>query len=1028
MRRFLIFTGLFIAGAVIAGAQTIVPMSSGIVPVVSHTPGDNGSQWTTSLYLHQVDGSAPAVVHLTLHYHSGTISELETTLPAAGGSAQIADVVHGIDATAPDGNYVLTWWSTQPIVLACRTFTTESSGTYGQGIGSVAEGSGFGQDGTVSFAAPMAFGDHRVNVGISNAGSTDQVFSISTRNASGDIVNQYAQNVPAWSIVQLRANDGMNTAGSIDVTCEDGCDGNAYAYTSVVVNDSNDAYYQYASASAGISRSAPVMTVRDDKGVFFITGGTLYDAFENMGYAVATDRLWQAESYRRVARGRLAEILGHSLLSSDVLMRTIGYSEEELGELFQSLDTDVKVVIQAYVDGFNRRIAEIRADHSLLPYEFVFFGQLQGRDFLPEDWTVEDVIAWAAAMQRFFDPEALDMSSGPLTGQIDNLVLLQTLQAVFGEEQGMGMFADLRWMNDPASLTYIQDGDKKIASHSSPLPSVDLSKYPDLHEALEHISRRHRMIHDSLEKANALPKMGSYAWVVDGTKTASGHPIIYSGPQMGFSTPSIVMEVSIIGGGLAISGMTIAGLPGIVIGRTPHHAWSMQVGHAHTVDFYLEAPQTVSLHHMETIHVLGSDDVTIPVFRSAHGPVIEPMPYDPADPPDAIISWKYSHWGIEASSLGAFLGLAEAESISEFGESIDGVAVSQHFCYADRDGNIAYWMSGHDPIRPEGIDPRFPLLGDGTQEWPGGLKARSHAENPSKHYFSGWNNKTNPDYDSASNNPGSYQFGPANRAHVIDEYLSSHDGLTFEQIRDLALDIATTSSLLGGGNTWSFVADDFSAAVAADPTDQRNAAIALLDAWDGHFVAGGESQWVSGTERAEAWILQDRWINEFLRLVFEDEFTAVGYEYDERPHRILFNAALHALAGENASIVNHYNWFTDVSSSGKPETADGLILLALDNVLAELGDHPWQQERGQIIYRHDIIGQVHSTPWASRSTYAHCIEYAPAGPSRIESMFPLGESGMIWTDQFGHPVLDEQFLGMTDVFDAFAPRDFPLFE
>jgi len=156
-----------------------------------------------------------------------------------------------------------------------------------------------------------------------------------------------------------------------------------------------------------------------------------------------------------------------------------------------------------------------------------------------------------------------------------------------------------------------------------------------------------------MEQLNADPKMGSYAWAVAGSKTASGNPIVYSGPQMGFSTPSIVAEGSIRGGGLEISGMTVPGIPFIIIGRTPHHAWSMQVGHAHTVDYYVEAPQTVALHRMETIEVFGGDPVTIPVWRSAHGPIIEPMPWDPTTnpEPDIMVAWAYAHWGREVKSL-----------------------------------------------------------------------------------------------------------------------------------------------------------------------------------------------------------------------------------------------------------------------------------------------------------------------------------------------------------------------------------------
>ena len=77
--------------------------------------------------------------------------------------------------------------------------------------------------------------------------------------------------------------------------------------------------------------------------------------------------------------------------------------------------------------------------------------------------------------------------------------------------------------------------------------------------------------------------------------------------------------------------MTVPGIPFIIIGRTPHHAWSMQVGHAHTVDYYIEDAEDVTTpHRMETIHVAGEADVVLPVYRTVHGPVVNPVPYNPA--------------------------------------------------------------------------------------------------------------------------------------------------------------------------------------------------------------------------------------------------------------------------------------------------------------------------------------------------------------------------------------------------------------
>jgi len=276
---------------------------------------------------------------------------------------------------------------------------------------------------------------------------------------------------------------------------------------------------------------------------------------------------------------------------------------------------------------------------------------------------------------------------------------------------------------------------------------------------------------NALKKINAKVKMGSYAWTIAGEKTASGNPIIYSGPQMGFLVPSIVLEGSIQGAGLDISGMSVPGIPGIIIGRTPHHAWSMLVANAHTVDYYLESPDDLVLNRVETIKVKGGDDVELPVYRTSHGPVVNPMPYDPEEvsPTNPVVAWKYSQWGYEFGSIKAFLDLARATSMDEFGAGIELFAVSQHFCYADIDGNIAYWMSGRDPVRPAG-EWRLPQGFTGTTlEWNAAvLIPRTTDRNNSQGYYCGWNNKSRPGYDNAYNDSAKYfgmslfGFGPKN--------------------------------------------------------------------------------------------------------------------------------------------------------------------------------------------------------------------------------------------------------------------------
>ena len=386
---------------------------------------------------------------------------------------------------------------------------------------------------------------------------------------------------------------------------------------------------------SGDNHIAKLTTTRDDKGVWFISGDpaeSLYNVFEAMGYAVATDRLWQAETYRRNARGTLSEIFGSSQLQSDILVRNISYTDAELEAGFNGLSADLQEIINGYVAGFNRRILEIRNDRTLLPYEFIIIGQQLGTEFIPANWTYKDVLAWLATLQRLFDPEAMKLD------QTENAVLYQELLAQFGEINGPMMFQDLRWTNDPKAQTYFENVGAGLSTASFAVPQkaesntisdFSIKSEVNFSAAVEAMKDHRNSYINNLKDIGAFVKMGSYSWVVAGKHTVSGNPIIYSGPQMGFSVPSIVLEGSIRAAGLEISGMTVPGIPGIIIGRTPHHAWSMQVGHAHTVDFYIEDPGDVTLNRMETIKVAGESDVTIPVYRTNHGPVVNPLPYDP---------------------------------------------------------------------------------------------------------------------------------------------------------------------------------------------------------------------------------------------------------------------------------------------------------------------------------------------------------------------------------------------------------------
>ncbi len=157
-------------------------------------------------------------------------------------------------------------------------------------------------------------------------------------------------------------------------------------------------------------------------------------------------------------------------------------------------------------------------------------------------------------------------------------------------------------------------------------------------------------------------------------------------------------------------------------------------------------------------------------------------------------------------------------------------------------------------------------------------------------------------------------------------------------------------------------------------------------------------------------------------MTFKDELRTYTITWRDQHLSILFNVFLHNLKGDS-----YYNWFQDVDNSGKPTTAEQIIVDSLDAALAELGARPWDISRAQIEYTHDIMGALASTPFAQRSTYAQCVEMGRRGPVRIESMFPLGESGNILMDKNGDPIFDAHFFDMLPLYNNYLHRPFPLF-
>ena len=771
-----------------------------------------------------------------------------------------------------------------------------------------------------------------------------------------------------------------------------------------------------ASESRPLSQS---ISKRDDKGIWFIEDGDLYSIFEMMGYNVASDRLWQMESFRRQARGNLGEIISVNQIPNiaeiDSLARRLTFSDAELDAYFENLDSESQIMIRSYVEGVNRRIGQINSDSDLLPVEYKAIGETGA---VP--WTHRDLMAHLANFQQGFSMRAFGSE------QVLNGVLLQDLAAKYGPEQAAVMFNDLRYVSDPQSQTMIAgEGSKTRLGKQDQFMARPREDLYDIREgAYEYVERVNR-IRETLKKNGLLIKGGSYAWVVSGSMTDSGNPVLYSGPQVGFSAPVLFVEGSIKSDVLTASGMAIPGIPGIIVGRTPHHAWSMQVSYAGTWDYYLEPETAIRVDRQETITIKDGDELVIDIEVSDHGPIIQELgPFR--------LAYKYAHRDYNFNLASGVLNLSRAQNMDEFGEAAASLAVSQHLCYVDRDGNIAYWHAGRQPVRPPG-DYRVPqgvLAGQPVLEWDAAVvEPLAHERNPAKGYFGGWNNKPEPDFIDYS---ATTALGPYHRGHAIQDYLQDFDPMnpwTFEDLRDLTIQIGATGNFAAGGNPWTQLGPAVSEALEANPTEERDAVRTMFETWDGFWVEGGPDQWVLGTNINDASVFLEAMIPKLLEKTFDDELGPPTVTQDFLTR---FQVFLHGIYEEGLN--NSYDWFSNLVDGDAPQTAEAIILQVVDELLVELGDRPWGVgARGTINYPHILFGPITAlgvttpTLHSQRSTYGQCVEFDETGPVRIESYFGLGQSGTI-TGSLFQPVFDVNALSLKETFDNFVMRPFPLFQ
>lgn len=531
---------------------------------------------------------------------------------------------------------------------------------------------------------------------------------------------------------------------------------------------------------------APVEILKDAWGVSHIYAETEHDLFFAQGYNAARDRLFQLEMWRRQATGTMAELMGERMLDHDIgarLMRFRGDLQQEMRHYHPRGDQ----IIPAFVAGINAYIDEMLVDPSRLPLEFRLMN-LQ-----PQHWTPEIVISRHQGLVGNIREE-LNLARAVASTDSDTIKDLIWFHP--GEP-------DLQF-DDAINTELLHDDILRLynAARSSVsfLPEDIDARYRAADTASrEQIAER---LNDQLaatqtEVLGRNHDIGSNNWVVNGSLSESGYPIMANDPHRVVGAPALRYFVHLHGPGWNIIGGGEPSLPGISIGHNGFGAWGLTVFQVDSEDLYVYETHPDDPHRYryqgrwetmrieETdIAVRGGETRTVQLKFTRHGPLVHERP-----DAQAAFALRLAWLDIGAAPYLAGLRMSQAQSWEEFRE---GAAYSripgENFVWADRDGNIGYQAVGVAPLRTN-WDGLLPVPGDGRYEWDGYLPilALPNATNPEHGFWNTSNENLVPD-NYAFRNAVGWTWTDPYRSNRVREVLASGQKFNLQDMAQLQND------------------------------------------------------------------------------------------------------------------------------------------------------------------------------------------------------------------------------------------------
>jgi penicillin amidase len=648
---------------------------------------------------------------------------------------------------------------------------------------------------------------------------------------------------------------------------------------------------------------------RDSFAVPYILAENDNDAAFALGYVHAQERLFTMDLIRRAGEGRLSEILGIDALPFDNMFRTVGIKRNILKN-YSQYDPSVISLLKSYSDGVNAYLEERKGNYAI---EFDVLG------YQPEKWKpihsliVIKMMAWELNISWWTD---LSFSE-----------LIQKL----GKEKVLEILPD-----------YPKNAPTIIANNFKYLPIINSS--------LAETDKAFRIFIGWTGT-----HLGSNNWVVNANKSNSGKPIIANDPHLAFSAPGKWYAATILSKqGWKASGVTLPGVPGIVIGKGENISWVLTNVMNDDTDFYAEKLDSSKTKYLldgewkslqiikDTIKVKGEKDQVIEIRETHRGPIISDIHpfnfvYNKKETKTTPISMKWSGNEFSDEMLG-FYRINKATNWNEFREGVKYFGIpGQNFVYGDASGNIGYIMGARIPLRNNN-NPT--LVFDGTttaNDWKGFVPESEIPSilNPAENFIASANNKSLKNFKYHISN----LWEPSSRIDRIRELLTYKQKHSARDFQNYQMDIISPYARL-------IVPHILLAFEGIKVKDKNlNLALELLEKWN--FELNKQSQTPS------VYILTLKYL---LKNIYRDEMG------DDQFNRFVFLANVPYRSLLQILEKPESSWFDNINTS-KRESNKEIIRKSLADALTYLEEKfgkdmaGWQWGRlHKVTFKHSFSG------------------------------------------------------------------------